>query len=86
MKAPDKIYLTKGDPHDSIDFDTDVKYGSVMWEQFRLTDYDVEYIRKDFLLRWAKNELENARITDFDDFGRGEVITWEEIVDKLNSL
>ena len=45
-----------------------------------------EYTRKDLLLEWAKKELENAKKTDFDDFGRGEVITWERIIDKLNSL
>lgn len=44
-----------------------------------------EYIRKDFLLEWAKKELKNAEDTNFDEFSKGEVFTWRRIVDKLNS-
>lgn len=32
---------------------------------------EIRYIRKDTVLKWAKNELENARNTDFDEFSRG---------------
>jgi len=46
----------------------------------------IEYIRKDALLEWAKKELESAEFTNFDEFGRGEVITWNHVLDKLNSM
>lgn len=78
MKAPDKIYLTKNDPNDSIDFDTDVKYGSVMWEQFRLTDHDIAYIRKDFLLEWL-DKMKEDLIKD-SDFRDTEVGRYDSII------
>jgi len=81
MKAPDKIYISilnidKGDNHWFLG-------GSYNKANKK---YDIEYIRKDYLLEWAKKELENAEITDFDEFGRGEVIAYRRIVDKLNSM
>ena len=45
-----------------------------------------EYIRKDTLLEWVKKELESAKMTNFDEFGSGEVITWERVFNKLNSM
>ena len=85
MKAPNKIYLTKGDPNDSIDFDTDVKYGSVMWEQFRLTDYDVEYIRKEALTEWLKEKIRDYWANDENTMGIYPYAL-EEVIEKLNSL
>lgn len=52
MKAPDKIYLTNGDREHLINFDSDVADGLVMWCEDKITDHDVEYIRKDLLMEW----------------------------------
>lgn len=49
-------------------------------------DTDTEYIRKDALLEWAKKELETAELTNFDEFSRGEVISWKHVLNKLNSM
>lgn len=71
MKAPDKIYLD-GDiiPFNSINE--------------RLSDKDIEYIRKDTLLEWMENELkklENGRRPSYI-----EVIILQKVIDKLNAL
>ena len=47
---------------------------------------NTEYIRKDALLEWAKKELESAELTNFDEFSRGEVISWKRVLNKLNSM
>lgn len=73
MKAHDKIYVNI--PGDYWHPGTDEKVNT-----------DIEYIRKDALLEWAKKELENAELTNFDEFGRGEVIAWKHVLDKLNSM
>jgi len=74
MKAPDKVF-----------FPNDINLLTKLSLVIKQKD-DVCYIRKDALLEWAKKELENAEITDFDEFGRGEVIAYRRIVDKLNSM
>lgn len=71
VNAPDKIYI-----HEV----------SALELALPRKDYHLEYICKDALLEWAKNELENAKNTDFDEFGRGEVITLKRIIDKINSM
>ena len=79
MNAPDKIYVREYP--DGI---------NQFWDRKKREDVVAtihhEYIRKDALLELAKKELENAEITDFDEFGRGEVIAYRRIVDKLNSM
>ncbi len=81
MNAPDKIYIS------TLNIDKGDNYWFIE-ESYNTANkkYDVEYIRKDALLELAKKELENAEITDFDEFGRGEVIAYRRIVDKLNSM
>lgn len=77
--APDKIYVREYP--DGI---------NQFWDRKKRDDVVAiiyhEYIRKDALLEWAKKELENAEYTNFDEFGRGEVIAWRHIVDKLNKI
>jgi hypothetical protein len=75
--TPDKIYIFQDDGDRYW-------YKPKEWETPPLTR--VEYIRKDALLEWAKKELESAEFTNFDEFGRGEVITWNHVLDKLNSM
>lgn len=75
MEAPDKIFCWHG------------VLGTLFCSPKKEPNIGcTEYIRKDTLLEWTKNELKNAKDTDFDEFGRGEVITWERIIDKINSL
>lgn len=52
----------------------------------KITNAGAEYLRKDALIKWAKKELEGAELTDFDEYGRGEVITWMRVLDELNSM
>ena len=74
MKTLDKIYVKK--EKNNVVYSLSVQYDNG----------GEEYIRKDALLEWAKKELNNAELTNFDDFGRGEVITWTNIINKINSL
>lgn len=78
--APDKIYIA-----DNI-FPTHVDWDGSPINTKRIEFSDIEYIRKDALLEWVKKELESAEITNFDEFGKGEVITWTRVLDKLNSM
>lgn len=64
MKAPDKIYIQQ----DMIN--------NIPLEQKEFDD-DVEYIRKDALLEWAK-ELEQNRLMGY--------IMFDELINKLESL
>ncbi len=75
MEVPDKIYLGIQDLGSGYVYNISIDNNG-----------EQEYIRKDILLYELKNELDNARNTDFDEFGRGEVITLERIINKLNSL
>lgn len=47
MKAPRTIFLTNGDYDNPINFETDVADGLVSWCEDKVTNHDVEYIRKD---------------------------------------
>jgi len=57
MKAPDKIYLTNGDREHLINFDSDAANGLVMWCEDKITDHDVEYIRKEKVLSIIRGAL-----------------------------
>ena len=68
MRTPDKIYVP-GDT-DPIGFEAyQKKYPG-----------DVEYIRKDTLLEWAKEKVSSH---EFDQFVR---IAYESVVNKIESL
>lgn len=54
MIAPDKIYL---DPGFSGDFDF------ATWDTEKKLESDVEYIRKDALMEWAKEKAEDYKGT-----------------------
>ena len=77
MKAPDKIYMTPsyGEPD------------NVLLASFSKShlDYhrDIEYIRADALLEWAK---EQASITEKLN-GKGAMLkAWNTLIEKLNSM
>ena len=84
MKAPDKIYLTNGDREHLINFDSDAANGLVMWCEDKITDHDVEYIRKDALVRW----IESIRL-EYDlreQFDRGADSAMEHVLQRIASL
>ena len=89
MKAPDKIYLQvcgECPEKDCKNCKFEDLEDNVTWCKDRIYKKDIEYIRKDALMEWVKKELESAELTNFDEFGRGEVITWGHILDRLNSM
>lgn len=45
----------------------------------RVTENDVEYIRKDALLEWAKENQEKCFSVVEDDL-------WQEVIDKINEI
>lgn len=77
MNAPDKIYV-----------DTDLIAFHVMNE--RLNEVDVEYIRKDALLEWAKEQKKQCediiKQHPEDDSLWCERDKYDELIDKINSL
>ena len=62
MKALDKIYLNRRHPEP-------------YWFKDKQLDSDVEYISKDVLIEWAKENI--------DSLGR---LSYGELIDKLNSM
>ena len=86
MNAPDKIYL--------IDFPTlgisDHWYEKQrLLENFLIEGKNVEYIRKDLLLEWAKDMKKGAEYKFDDESGDmywGYETALDELIDKLNSL
>lgn len=84
MKAPDKIYLTNGDPEHLINFDSDAANGLVMWCEDKITDHDIEYIRKDALLEWAEGKIKHYMDRQEYDCGWNDML--DELIDKINSL
>ena len=73
MNAPDKIYL-------------DIRYNNDEYpkEVFatRALESDVEYIRKDALLEWAKEHIEDY----MSDFQQGQNYAFEQLIEKLEQL
>lgn len=69
MKAPDKIYIQQ----DMIN--------NIPLEQKEFDD-DVEYIRKDLLLEWAKGEMMPGNSAE----GKGWNLALQTLIDKINSL
>lgn len=78
MDAPDKIYVREYDE------------GIVSrWDRIKQEKSCAkvihEYIRKDALLGWAKEELERRRNTG-DDYFYPAIVMLNDLIDKLNSL
>lgn len=74
MKTPDKIYIYTVSPCDN-------HYSITPTDNVTDKKYEVEYIRKDTLLKWVREELGNTSIL------RSERIeTLQKVIDKLNSM
>ena len=77
MKAPDKIYIAAQTFPNEIDWD-----GSPISTK-KVEDTDVQYIRKDALLKWLESMVyqHNEHI-----LAAGFNTAIEQVIDKLNSL
>lgn len=75
MKAPDKIY---------IDFDL-INFHCL---GDHLNDDEIEYIRKDALLEWAKERREAVikEVVIQEGVRLGADAAFEELIDKLNAM
>lgn len=77
MKAPDKIYV-QPNAHDG------------WFEGNKPNDNFVEYIRKDALIEWAKEKLENLKglldAAPYKEVYVGKCEVYKELMDKLNSM
>ena len=71
MKAPDKIYL----PYEYAETDV-LPVGCTTKPVF---EKDTEFIRKDALVEWAKQQQLDSLTIVADNF-------WQEVIDKINSL
>lgn len=72
MKAPEKIFRT------TTYLDNDK--GKVVWKETPVNGAEnIEYIRKDALLEWAKEKEQNA-ITNIVK------LTYKTVIDKIESL
>ena len=76
MKAPNKIYLEQTG---------EVTFNAMWFDKPTDKGFQHEYIRKDFLLEWAKRELEMRRNTG-DDYFYPAIVVLGDLIDKLNSL
>lgn len=77
-KVPTKIYINTinvGDNHYSID-GTDNPVDK---------KYEVEFINKNALLKWANDNLLECEASD-DDADYGRIDAYKKLIDKLNSL
>ena len=89
MEAPDKIYLQVcGDcPLDRVGCEKCrfVELGEVTWSEEKIFDKDVEYIRKEALLGWAKENLLECEVSN-DEADYGRIDAYKKLIDKLNSM
>lgn len=78
MEAPDKIYLNTPKIQPELDNTT--------WDTKTYDDCEnIKYIRKDALLKWAKEK--NKRIdTDEGDYSLGYVSAVIDLIEKIESL
>lgn len=76
MKVPDKIYLNK------------YMFRPYMMRpaQYPADTPDIEYIRKDALLEWAKNLKERWEEPPMSKHSPGCVFMLEQVINKLNKL
>jgi hypothetical protein len=87
MKAPDKIYICIERTYGASDGQV---IAMVTPHNERQSVNDIEYIRKDALLDWIKEQLaENAEwreVNPDDRFFGGKEVAFNRIIDKINSM
>lgn len=76
MTPPDKIYTSRH-------YKQPIDYGFFKTENTE--PYTVEYIHKDALIEWAKDNLLECEVSnDETDYGRIDV--YKKLIEKLNSM
>ena len=78
MKAPDKIYVSRN-------FSEDNSPHGLWYLNKSEHDINVEYLRKDALLEWAKEKKEKLN-ADEGDFSFGYVSAMIGLIDKIESM
>jgi hypothetical protein len=78
MNAPDKIYVSRN-------FSEDNSPHGLWYLNKSEHDINVEYIRKDALLEWAKEKKEKVN-DDEGDFSFGYVSAMIGLIDKIESM
>lgn len=95
MSAPDKIYLQACGSCDlketceNCEFAKLLEGGEVTWSEDKIFERDVEYIRKDFLLEWAKDELKLSKDVECvseKSYEEGRQQVALNLIDKLNEI
>ena len=84
MEAPDVIYLPKSLTATGVNRYCD-------WEEKPIPGYEnIEYIRKEALLEWAKGMYElcshEAEYHKSDSLSNGSKLAFKEVIDKINSM
>ena len=75
MKAPDKIYILHHEDY------SDRRILNAFTEKEE--DTDIEYIRKDTLLEWTKEQASNTEKLN----GKGAMLkAWDTLIEKIESL
>ncbi len=75
--APDKIYI------DNNVFPTHVDWDGSPINTKRIESSDIEYIRKDALLEWAKGQASITKKLN----GKGAMLkAWDTLIGKVNSM
>ena len=79
MKAPDKIYIPLYPNHSLDGYHLADDYMYEPQQDFN----NVEYIRKDALLEWAKGQASTTEKLN----GKGAMLkAWDTLIDKIESL
>ena len=81
MKAPDKIYVTIDRPAEKVLYNPELV--GVAWSKKDKSCEHIEYIRKDALLKWAKERFQQT-ISNVGCYTGHSV--WQEVIEKLESL
>ena len=82
MKAPDKIYLQACGDCPGVDSCQSCKFDDleeVTWAKEKVWEKDIEYIRKDALLKWA-NGMSKAAASF------SEELAYNELMEQVKSL
>ena len=91
MKAPDKIYLQACGDCPGIDSCQSCKFDDlegVTWAEEKVWEKDIEYIRKEALLKWLNDSLSDINGINFeeDNYDAGLAHAYGMVISKLQSL
>ena len=84
MKAPDKIYLTEWNGEGISEYDT--PWSSVPYDEKTQPCKNYEYIRKDALLEWAKEQKSFEQGFEDGEAEHGYKCALDDLIEKVKSL